>query len=287
MNPSQMTFIEGFSPLAPAYDVVLCDIWGVLHNGVAAFPEASDALSRFRAGGGRVALITNAPRPGSAILPFIQRLGVSGDAYDDIVTSGDLTRERIAARAGQTVFHIGPERDAPIFEGLPVRFADADSADYVVCTGLFDDERETAENYRNVLARLRGRDRFMLCANPDLVVERGDRLIHCAGAVADLYVSLGGQVFYAGKPHGPIYEQALGKVDRRGAVPKQRVLAIGDSIRTDLTGAAGFGIDALFVTAGIHAEEFGGRHDPDLPAVERTLTAAGMRPRAVMRHLAW
>jgi HAD superfamily hydrolase (TIGR01459 family) len=188
---------------------------------------------------------------------MLDRLGVPRTAYDDIVTSGDVARELVAARPGATVHHIGPARDRPIFSALELRFGSVEAADYVVCTGLFDDETETPEHYRDLLARMRARGLLMLCANPDLVVERGDKLIYCAGAIADLYRTMGGDVIYTGKPHRPIYEQALGAVAVvRGAAPAPaRVLAIGDSVRTDLKGAAGAGLDCLFITGGIHAEE--------------------------------
>ncbi|HEU5273985.1 MAG TPA: TIGR01459 family HAD-type hydrolase, partial [Xanthobacteraceae bacterium] len=179
--------IDHFAPLARGYDVVLSDVWGVVHNGLAAFPEACDALKRFRAGGGTVLLITNAPRPASVVVRLLDRLDVPHDAYDGIVSSGDVTQEVILARRGQRVFSIGPERDLPTFAELDVEFASAERADYVVCTGLFDDDSETPEDYRELLGKLRRRDLLMVCANPDLVVERGERLVYCAGAIADLY----------------------------------------------------------------------------------------------------
>ena len=176
----------------------------------------------------------------------------------------------MAARPDKAVFHIGPERDLPIFDGLGLNFVPLEQADYVVCTGLRHDEVETPESYRAELGELRRRRMFMLCGNPDLVVERGEKLIYCAGALADLYGTLGGEVLYAGKPHRPIYDLALERVAAlRGAAPaRKRVLAIGDSVRTDLNGATDFGIDCLFVTAGIHAEELGDRHDPESGGAE-------------------
>jgi HAD superfamily hydrolase (TIGR01459 family) len=200
-----------------------------------------------------------------------------------------VTQDVMLERRDQRVFTIGPQRDLPTFTQLGIKFAPADSADYVVCTGLFDDDRETPDNYRPLLAELRARDLFMVCANPDLVVERGERLVYCAGAIADLYASLGGRVLYAGKPHRPIYEAALAKAaDVRGhAPPLARVLAIGDSVRTDLAGANGFGIDCLFVTAGIHAEELGGRDNPDATLLAKIFAGAEALPKAVMRRLVW
>jgi len=278
-----------FSTLAPSYDAVLCDVWGVVHNGVTAFPAAGDALRRFRERGGTVVLISNAPRPGSGVMRMLDRLGVVREAYDAIVTSGDLSHAYVAGRPGTTVFHIGPERDLGIFAGLDIKFGTLNEADYVICSGLFDDDRETPEDYRTMLGQMRARALFMVCANPDLVVERGDRLVYCAGAIADLYATLGGEVLYTGKPHRPIYQAAVEKVAAlRGARPDlKRVLAIGDSVRTDLSGAADFGIDCLFVTGGIHAEELGERQDPDLTALGRIFEEAGRWPRAVTNRLVW
>jgi len=283
------SFTERFSTLARNYDVVLSDVWGVIHNGVAAFPEACEALSRFRAKGGSVALITNAPRPGAVVVKLLDRLAVPRDAYDAIVSSGDVTRAVMAARPGKAVFHIGPERDLPIFDGLGLGFVPYEAADYVVCTGLANDEFETPEHYRELLTKIRARGLFMLCGNPDLVVERGDELLYCAGALADLYGTLGGEVFYAGKPHRPIYDQAMERIAglRGVATPLARVLAIGDSVRTDLKGASERGIDCLFVTAGIHAEELGDRHNPDPAALTRIFAEAGIAPKAVTRRLMW
>jgi HAD superfamily hydrolase (TIGR01459 family) len=283
------TFTERFSTLAGGYDVVLSDVWGVIHNGVAATTAACDALTRFRGQGGTVMLITNAPRPGEVVTKFLDKLAVPRSAYDGIVSSGDVTRAAMAARPDKHVFHIGPARDLPIFDGLGLEFVPLEKADYVVCTGLRDDDVETPENYRAELGELLRRKMFMLCGNPDLVVERGERLIYCAGAIADLYATLGGEVLYAGKPHRPIYDLALQRVaGLRGAMPaKERVLAIGDSVRTDLHGATDFGLDCLFVTAGIHAEELGHRHDPDLAALNKIFADAGIAPKAVTLRLAW
>lgn len=282
-------FSERFSALAAGYDAVLSDVWGVIHNGVASFPEACDALARFRAGGGRVVLITNAPRPGAVVVKLLDRLAVPHEAYDAIVSSGDVTRAVMAGRPGKSVLHIGPERDLPIFDGLGLHFVSLEQADYVVCTGLSHDEVETPENYRELLGRMRARGLFMLCGNPDLVVERGERLVYCAGAIADLYGEMGGEVLYAGKPYRPIYDQALDQVaDLDGRRPAlDRVLAIGDSVRTDLKGAADLGVDCLFVTAGIHAEELGSRHDPDVTVLAKIFADAGIAPKAVTRRLLW
>jgi HAD superfamily hydrolase (TIGR01459 family) len=199
---------DHFATLAPHYDAVLSDVWGVIHNGVSAFPAASEALSRFRQKGGAVSLISNAPRPGAQVIRMLDHMGVPRAAYDAIVTSGDVTRAMVAKRAGEPVYLIGPERDHTIFTGLDAPFSTPEAANYVICTGLFDDEVETPDDYRERLAALRARNLFMICANPDIVVERGDRLVYCAGALADAYAALGGEVYFAGKPHRPLYDMA-------------------------------------------------------------------------------
>jgi HAD superfamily hydrolase (TIGR01459 family) len=289
MSISSPAFTSHFSTLAPAYDVVLCDVWGVVHNSVVAFADACDALTRFRQQGGSVVLITNAPRPSAVVMTILDELKVPRAAYDAIVSSGDVTRAVIAARAGKRVFHVGPERDVPMFEGLDTPLVDVASADYVVCSGLFDDTTETPQDYAALIATMRERELPMVCANPDVVVERGETLVYCAGAIADAYAAAGGSVLYAGKPYRPIYEQALAVAQRaRGrATDPARLLAIGDSVRTDLQGAAAFGIDCLFVTGGIHAEELGSRDRPNAAALGDIFAAAGLAPKAVMQRLVW
>ena len=289
MSISSPPFTPHFSTLAPAYDVVLCDVWGVVHNSVVAFADACGALARFRRQGGTVVLITNAPRPAEVVMALLDRLEVPRDAYDAIVSSGDVTRAILAARAGESAFHIGPERDLRMFEGLDTPLVPVASADYVLCSGLFDDTIETPQDYAGLIAAMRERGLPMICANPDIVVERGDKLVYCAGAIADLYAAAGGSVLYAGKPYRPIYEQALAMAHSlRGRESElARILAIGDSVRTDLKGAAAFGIDCLFVTAGIHAEELGGRDRPDAAALGDIFAAAGLAPKAVMQRLVW
>jgi HAD superfamily hydrolase (TIGR01459 family) len=282
-------FTQHFAPLASRYDVVLSDVWGVVHNGIAATPDACEALARFRQAGGTVVLITNAPRPGANVRTILDRLGVPHGSYDAIISSGDVTHALIAGRAGRRVFHIGPERDLPIFDGLDVSLTALEDADYAVCSGLTDDTVETPQDYHPLIARMRARQLPMICANPDVVVERGHELVYCAGAIADLYAAAGGDVTYAGKPYRPIYDQALAKAEAARGRPatRERVLAIGDSVRTDLKGAAAFGIDCLFVTAGIHAEELGARDDPQASALADIFAAADVVPTAVMRRLSW
>lgn len=278
-----------FATLAAGYDVLLSDVWGVVHNGVEAFPHACDALMRARAGGAAVILITNAPRPSHIVARQLEKLRVPRDTYDAIVSSGDVTRAVIESRPDQSLFHLGPERDRSIFASLDVRFAPLERADYVVCSGLDNDDIETPEDYRGRLETMLARKLFMVCGNPDVVVERGPQLVYCAGAIADLYATMGGEVLYAGKPYRPIYDMALTEAETVAGrkVTAARVLAIGDSVRTDLTGARSVGVDFLFVTSGIHAEELGTRARPDSAALNAAFAAAGATPKAVMRELVW
>src|ERR1700692_1016757 len=284
---TSLRFVEGLRGLVAGADVVLSDIWGWVHNGLVAFPEACEALHNFRKQGGTVILITNAPRPADSVQRQLRRLGVGDEIYDAIVGSGDLTRHFIAGHPGRKMFWIGPERDSSIHRGLDPILAPLEQADYIVCTGLFDDETESAEDYRAMMLQARKRNLTLICANPDIVVERGDRLIYCAGAIAELYREIGGEVIFYGKPHRPIYERAMAlaaEQRRDQAVPLSRVLAIGDSVRTDLAGAHGFGIDCLFVTRGIHSEDFEGVDQLDPASVKELF---GHPPRALMRELRW
>ena len=278
--------IEALDSLADGYAAVFSDVWGVIHNGVNAFPEAVAALRAARARGQAVVLITNAPRPRNGVMEQLASLGVPEDCWDGIVTSGDVTRALIAA-GSRRVFHIGADRDLMIYDGLDVELSEEFEAQTVVCTGLYDDETETPEDYAEILARLRARNLPFICANPDIVVERGDRLIWCAGALARDYAQLGGRTQIAGKPHRPIYEAALaaaGEVLGR-EVGRAEVLAIGDGMLTDVKGAADNGFDVLYVSAGIHAAEYGEAHAPDPARLRAFLERHGYRPVAVIPRL--
>src|ERR1700754_2236982 len=283
---TSLRFVERLRDLVDGVEVVLSDIWGVVHNGLEAFPEACEALHTYCERGGTVILITNAPRPADSVQRQLRKLGVADETYDAIVSSGDLTRHFVADHPGRKMFWLGPERDNSIYRGLDAVLAPLEQADYIVCTGLFDDETESAENYRDMMLKARERQLTLICANPDIVVERGDRLIYCAGAIAELYRELGGEAIFYGKPHRPIYERAMQLASERlgRPPPLKRVLAIGDSVRTDLAGAHGFGIDCLFVTRGIHAEDFAGVDQLDPASVKELF---GHPPRALMRELRW
>jgi HAD superfamily hydrolase (TIGR01459 family) len=283
---TSLHFAERLSDLVDGVEVILSDIWGVVHNGLESFPEACEALHTYRQRGGTVILITNAPRPADSVQRQLRKLGVADETYDAIVSSGDLTRNFVADHPGKKIFWIGPERDSSIHRGLDAVMAPLEQADYIVCTGLFDDETESVEDYRAMMLQAREHKLPLICANPDIVVERGDRLIYCAGAIAELYRELGGEAIFYGKPHRPIYERAMALAAERRGRPTSldRVLAIGDSVRTDLTGALGFGIDCLFLTRGIHSEEFEGIDQLDPASVKELF---GHPPRALMRELRW
>jgi HAD superfamily hydrolase (TIGR01459 family) len=281
--------LHGFSAIAPNYDVILCDIWGVLHDGLRAHPGAGDALKRFRAGGGTVVLVSNAPRPSETVVPHLDQLGVIREAWDGIVTSGDVTRAMLAA-TDEPYFWLGPDRDAPLFDGFTNRAAPFEAARMIVCSGLIDDTRETPADYAAMLASARSRAMRFLCANPDLIVERGNEIIYCAGAIAEAYADIGGEVLWAGKPHRPVYDAALDVAAsmRKADTPLSRVLAIGDALRTDVAGARGIGIDSIFIARGIHTHELGLADGPLTDArLAAFLADAPEHPSAAMEKLVW
>ncbi len=276
--------------LLSRYRVLYCDVWGVVHDGVQAYTAATDALIRFREGGGTVVLLTNAPVPMARVMAMLEARHVSPDAYDAIVSSGEIALAHIAERGYRRVYFIGPRaRDASFFERSAASEVDLDAAEAVVCTGLNDDVRETVETYSDVLGQAHALGLPFVCANPDLVVDVGGRLFLCAGALADAYQKLGGAVFWAGKPHATAYAAARSKAERvRGApVSDREILVIGDAIRTDLAGAAGAGLDALFIAGGIHRAEATTDGKVDAAKIA-TLFPPGTPPAlAVMGALAW
>jgi HAD superfamily hydrolase (TIGR01459 family) len=247
-------------------------------------------MARFRAERGPVLLLSNAPRPGASVVEMLDRLAVPREAYDGILTSGDATRAEMARRPGQAFHFLGPDRDREVWAGLDVRETDIAGADFVLCTGLFDDEREGPEDYAGRFAAMRRRDLPMICANPDIKVSRGAKLIWCAGALATAYEAMGGAVVYFGKPHPPIYSLALERLAGLAgrAVDPARILAVGDGLKTDILGANRAGIDALLVTSGIHWEQFGkAPHAPDSAEVLRRLEAEELFAVAFQPHLTW
>ncbi|WP_135449537.1 MULTISPECIES: TIGR01459 family HAD-type hydrolase [Tabrizicola] len=268
--------IRSLSEIAGRYDAVFCDLWGCLHNGKAAFPAAVAALQGFRAGGGKVVLLTNAPRPKSSVIRQIDRLGVPRDAWDIVVTSGDAAQMGMLSGAvGRRVHHIGAPKDEAFFTDFaedlaayaaaqpPIERVPLREAEGIVCTGLRDDLTETPDDYRAALLLGKTLDLPMLCANPDIVVDLGDRRLYCAGALAQAYEEMGGKTLYFGKPHPPIYDLARRRLAEAGALADPAILCIGDGISTDIRGGIGEGLDTLFITGGLEADRFG--PDPENP----------------------
>jgi HAD superfamily hydrolase (TIGR01459 family) len=284
-----LQIISGLSEIAAGYDALICDVWGVLHNGYRSEPTAVEALYRFRAEHGPVVLLTNAPRPIVDVESLLKRVGVPLDCYDAIVSSGAVAREdvenRIAA-AGRTlrVYHLGPDRDGGVLGGLDIERVEVAEAEVVLCTGLYDDTTESAESYTGLFEEMKARNLTMLCANPDIVVQRGDRLIWCAGALAQAYEKLGGAVIYYGKPHLPIYEATLAAARKAAGRDIARPLAIGDGADTDILGANRAGIEALFVAQGIHAAQLG---ELTAEGLAQLFAVPEAHPKWAMRALVW
>lgn len=278
--------ITDLDQLTGSADILLCDVWGVIHNGVNPFQLSVEALKAARQRGQTVILITNSPRPAGGVIRQFETIGVDPDSWDDIVTSGDVTRQLVTEGPKQ-IYFLGPERDIALVEGLDVELVGPDAARAVLCTGLFDDETEQAEDYRSMLESFRARDLPFICANPDRMVERGDRLVPCAGALADLYVDLGGETRIAGKPHAPIYREAMARARAiRGSADQARALAIGDGVHTDIRGALDNGFEAVFIARGIHANHYLNGRVTDEARLQAFLDAEDVAPAYWMEWLA-
>jgi HAD superfamily hydrolase (TIGR01459 family) len=282
--PAPIPLLQSIAPLAADTTGWLVDIWGVMHNGVRPFAAACDACERFRQQGGLVILLSNSPRPRDSVAAQLDGIGVPRASWDVIVSSGDVARTLIGAYAGQPIVHLGPQRDLGLFSGIDVERVGADRAEAIVCTGLFDDERETPDDYAETLAACAARKLPMICANPDVAVERGGHLVYCAGALARAYERLGGAVQYAGKPYLPIYELAFATLEtlRRGSAERARLLAIGDGVNTDIAGAAAVNVRSVFVPSGVHVTR-----ELDAAALEALFPPGAPRPVAAMPRLAW
>jgi len=275
--------------LSERFKVWLCDIWGVVHNGEQAHPTACDALEKHRENGGAVVLITNAPRPSHAIVDQLDGLNVARNCYDAIVSSGDVTRELVTAHSGGKVFFLGPERDAPLRQGLPVEWSTMQEADAVLCTGLYDDHNELPEQYDETLREMLGKNLTMICANPDIVVQFGNKLIPCAGALAKNYADMGGKVEMAGKPYAPIYKVSIARANEVAGleIERSQVLALGDGMKTDITGARDNNLAVAFITGGIHDEEIGTNGSTQEMANIARNAVEGVNVAGAMRKLEW
>lgn len=276
--------------LLERYDVLFCDVWGVVHNGLTAFKDACAALETFRNRGGTVILVSNAPVPKHRVAAMLESRLVPQSAWDDIVSSGDIALAHVAARDFRKLYCIGPQdRDAALFRELRAEPTALEQADAIICTGLTDDRRETPDDYLPMLQRAHARGLPFVCANPDLVVDVGGTILYCAGAIADLYEKLGGEVYWAGKPHLCAYEAAHARAEalRDANVDRAKCLVIGDALRTDIKGAENFGCDAIFVASGIHRHETmdGALLSPDKLA--RLFASGAPKAIAAMVELAW
>ncbi len=282
--------IPTIDAITSGYDAVLCDLWGCYHNGLRPYQEAVAALQRFRARGGVVILLTNAPRPWTAVRAQLDGLGAPADSYDGIVSSGDAAKAAVASgQWGHKVHHIGAPKDEPFFEGSDIERVPMEDAKSIVCTGLRDDETETPDDYAEVIAAGVAAGLPLLCANPDIVVDKGDRRLFCAGAIAEAYKDAGGEAVYFGKPHLPIYDLAYEVLDQKAgrAVPRERVLAIGDGVKTDVKGAGDAGLDCVFIIGGLAAAEIGRRDGgPDPDRLNAFLQANAVFPQYAMNKLA-
>ena len=283
-----MELLSNLDAVLEKYDALLCDIWGVIHNGRTAYAAAAAALERARAAGKHVVLISNVPKPNEVIPPQLDRYGVPCTAWDKIVTSGDAIRAELVLRAPGPMYKIGPAYDRDLWAGLGLSFSELGGATFMGISGLNDDRVETPADYADVLREARARDLDLLCANPDIVVQAGDKLLWCAGAIARDYEALGGRVIMAGKPFSPIYDLAYRELERLTGKPadKSRLLAIGDGVPTDLKGANEQGVDVLFIASGMHGEKLKTGDAVDPVKVDAALAAENAQAAYVMAALA-
>lgn len=279
--------LTGLGEIADQYDAILCDVWGVVHDGRNAFASACEALKRFRETRGPVILITNAPVPNENVTRMFPNVGVPDDCYDLVVSSGDATRAELQARAPGPAYRIGPDYDDPLYQGLDVQFSE-EEATFISCTGLRHMPNDEPDNYRKELSELAERGLEMVCANPDVVFRYGDRLIWSAGALAELYESFGGRVIRPGKPDAPIYRLARKMADDLAGrtIATDRFLAIGDGPVTDVKGAMREGVDCYFVGGGIHGEKIAGAAD-FIDGARQVLAADGVRAAYAAPELYW
>ena len=281
-----MTAHPRLSNLAHDYDALLCDVWGVIRDGRSVIPDALDALVKYREQGGTVVLLSNSPRRAKSLITHLTQLGAPREAFDDAVSSGEATFAELTRRAPGPAYKLGPAFDDPLYQGSGLEFAPLDEAKFISCTGLIDYEAETPDDYEDLLREAQLRGLPMVCANPDIVVQLGDTLAYCAGALAQRYEQMGGEVIILGKPNPAIYDLAYERIEAlRGATHKSRILAIGDGPDTDMKGAVAEGLDALFIAAGVQTERFSGGFDRD--EAEAMLAEQDLSARHIAPALRW
>ncbi|MEM9990054.1 MAG: TIGR01459 family HAD-type hydrolase, partial [Pseudomonadota bacterium] len=262
--------------------------WGVIHNGQTLYDGVAEALIEFRRARGPVIILTNAPRLSEVIPAQLDRLGLPREAYDAVVTSGDATRAAVAERANLPFFQLGPDKDQTLFDSLPVTFTPLEEAEAILCTGPFNDRKDTPEDYRGMLTQAAKQKLPMICANPDKVVKFGDQLIYCAGALGDVYEEVGGEVILCGKPHPPIYDLARKTLSDLKALPNARILVVGDGMQTDILGANTQDLDVVFVAEGIFSQEARnerGQLDPN--KLKQLLSTYDVHAEYAMEGLTW
>lgn len=285
--------LSGLAEMADDYDLFILDLWGVIHDGVTVYPGAVNCLLRLRQRGARVVLLSNAARPSASVALHLTELGIEAELYDWLLTSGEATANIIASRATGTgaqarpaYFHLGPERCQSTLDACGGREVDIEVAEIIICTGLFDDKTEQAEDYRDLLAGAAARELPMICANPDVVANRGGQMIPCAGSVAAFYEQLGGKVQRFGKPFPPVFDRLFAESP---GIARNRAVMIGDNLATDIRGARQAGIDSIWIGGGIHAEALALGSDGllDTEMVHSVAEQAGERPKAILPWLQW
>lgn len=282
--------IDSFASIADRYDAAYVDLWGCLHNGYEPFAAAVKTLEAFRNSGGTIILLTNSPRPRPSVARQLDKIGVPKDLYHDIAASGDASQFSLAAGdVGDHVYHLGPKRDRGFFENLPgdptITLVPLDQATGIVCTGLFDDDTETPDDYRETFLYAKTKGLKLLCTNPDLIVDKGDKRIFCAGALAKAYGEMGGTSLYFGKPHPPIYDLARQRLNAIADIADERIICIGDGINTDIRGALGEDLDSLFISGGLAAKETGTDHQPDPDMLAAFISKSQITPTYTIGHL--
>ena len=273
--------VNNFSEISNQYNALICDIWGVIHNGQELFPGISECLLNFKKLNNVVILLSNAPRPSSYVSSVLDKLGFKDECYDGIITSGDLTKKSLDEKIfGENCYHIGPERDLNIFEGTNVNRVDFNNSDFIFVTGLFNDEIEDENDYLDLLNSAREREMTLVCANPDLLVQRGNKLIPCAGLISKTYEEMGGKVVNIGKPFSPIFKEAIEMVKKNSRFDEHKILVVGDGLETDIKGANSIGLDSILVLGGLFSNN---SKDKILESIENK----GIYPNFFINEFSW
>ena len=273
--------VNNFSEISNQYNALICDIWGVIHNGQELFPGISECLLNFKKLNNVVILLSNAPRPSSYVSSVLDKLGFKDECYDGIITSGDLTKKSLNEKIfGENCYHIGPERDLNIFEGTNVNRVDFNNSDFIFVTGLFNDEIEDENDYLDLLNSAREREMTLVCANPDLLVQRGNKLIPCAGLISKTYEEIGGKVVNIGKPFSPIFKEAIEMVKKNSRFDEHKILVVGDGLETDIKGANSIGLDSILVLGGLFSNN---SKDKILESIENK----GIYPNFFINEFSW